>query len=67
MKLTTTGQIANETAKRIYKSQRAIVILLAKSGIILAKNIDIEWAIRVSAKLTKAGLKVPVKIIKMMK
>ncbi len=66
-KLTSPGQLNNEYATRVYNIQREIVDALVKSGEILTKNADREWAKRVYADLTEHGLKASKKIIDMLK
>jgi hypothetical protein len=61
------GQFNSEIAKAIYKNSRQLVDILVKSGKVLAKNADKEWAKIVAKKLVEAGTKVPKNILKMLK
>jgi len=67
MSLISIGKLNFEAAKYIYNNKRQIVDALVKSGKILAKNADKEWARRVAAELTKKGYSVSKKILSMMK
>jgi len=67
MVMTSSGQLANDLAKSIYKMQRFFVDSLVKSGKIAIENADKEWAKGVAKELTKEGFKVSKKILEMMK
>ncbi len=61
------GQFNSEIAKAIYKNSRQLVDILVKSGKVLAKHADKEWAKIVAKRLTEAGAKVPKHISKLLK
>lgn len=66
MRLTSIGQLLNETAKLIYSLNGNLVDNLVKAGKISADFRNVEWAKRVSKQLVQCGLKVPKNIQKIL-
>lgn len=67
MIMTSLGQIANEMAKHIYRNERHIVDAMVKAGKILAEQADKIWARRVAEELIKNSIKIPEKILKLIR